>query len=108
MNDEIECLQKSVIAMGEILEESVNALRGRPPEDCSWSTHDVAALARKAAALANAYVAVTLPGADEFDYERLRDAANAWREVRAETLVQGSQMIAWCDNPDSFPEGGAL
>jgi hypothetical protein len=83
----------------------VNALRGRPPEDCSWSTHDVAELARTAAALANAYVAVTLPGADEFDYERLRDAANAWRAVRADTIVQGAQMIAWRDNPDSFPQG---
>jgi len=104
MNDETARLQRSVIAMGEILEDSVNALRGAPPEDCSWSTHDVAELARKAAALANAHLGATRPDADEADVARLRAAVAAWREVTADTMIQGAEMSAWRDNPDSFPK----
>jgi hypothetical protein len=104
MNDEIERLQRSIIEMGQILEDSVNALRGGPPDDCSWSTHDCAELANKAAALANAYLASIIVGADEYDFERLRDAADAWRAVRADTLLQANQMIAWRNNPDLFSE----
>jgi hypothetical protein len=102
MSDNVKQLQCSIIAMGEILEDSVNALRGAPPDDCSWSTHDTAELVRKAAALANAYLAATVLGADEFDFGRLREAADAWRAVRAETLLQANQMIAWRDNPNLF------
>lgn len=100
---EVERLQRSVIALGTILEDSVNALRGAPPEDCAWSTHDVAELATKAAALANAYLGATAPGADEFDVERLHAAGAAWRAVKADTTIQGAQMIAWRDNPDTLP-----
>jgi hypothetical protein len=86
--------QQVVIDMGEKMTAAVNALRGKPPKDVDWSTHDVAELAAKAAAVANAAVNLeVLPDAfwraldawialqDETarDYAELEARAAAWR-----------------------------
>ena len=44
---EIEHLQTSVITCGKILNDTINGLRGSPPELHSWSTHDTADVAQR-------------------------------------------------------------
>lgn len=92
-----EHFQNAVIGMGEIMEQAVNALRGAPPDDCAWSTHDLAGLAAKAAAVANAVLAVgaayDTPAA-EAALAALAKARQGWREVVRDTALQAAEMEA--------------
>lgn len=94
--------QRTVIEMGEILTGVVDACRGQPPDDCSWSTHDAAELAKKAAAVANAFLNATANYADSAAQAALMRAVEDWRAVQAETSVQAAQMTAWRDNPEAL------
>lgn len=87
LRHEVEQYQNSIIRMGDIMEAVVNALRGAPPDDCSWSTHDLAELAAKAAAVANAH----LRPVRHADFNA---AIGAWHAVQAETARDAAEMEA--------------
>jgi hypothetical protein len=84
--------QRAVIGMGEILTGVVNACRGEPPEDCSWSTHDAAELAGKAAAVANAALAVYGPDSGDAESEAFVRALYDWRLVVEDTIRQRAEL----------------
>lgn len=83
--------QQTIIDMGQTMEAAVNALRGAPPDDCSWSTHDLAELAAKAATLAIVAVLERDFGAPY--RPALNVALDGWEEVQAETKRQAAEMI---------------
>lgn len=101
MNDDYD-YNRVIIEMGEILTGVVNACRGLPPDDCSWSTHDAAELAGKAAAVANALIAATAPGRTDAAVMALGRATQEWRAVQADTFRQAAEMIALRDNPEAL------
>lgn len=90
--------QRTVIEMGDILTGVVNACRGEPPDDCSWSTHDAAELASKAAAVANAALAATSPSADDAALDALARALRDWRAVVGDTCTQAVEMMELRDS----------
>jgi hypothetical protein len=89
--------QGTVISMGIAMEDAVNALRGAPPPDSSWSTHDLAELTAKAAAVANALVAYQNAPNDTaslFKADRaLKAAVEGWRAVQQDTVNQYNDVL---------------
>jgi hypothetical protein len=95
---EIEGLTSTVIRQGEILRAVVVAVRGAPPENTSWSSHDAAELVRDVVAerdaLRQALRDISANTTDAYAFETASQALDAPQAVPAAQADAGPVGIA--------------